>query len=502
MMDAGAAADHAAIIKVFQKSLMSASSEEAVIGAVLPKMASMQVDSNAAASNLENAVNPPIPQEVSAVLAAANEGVEVPKIELPNELFGGAVDQALGVANWQEYLEQCIPCSQRVILRAGLVDLLSDTLLATLEQMINNFLKELAFVMNLLNAPDVYQDACLLLKALNEVCIPDLQRMLSLFAALLYKMTAEELAQFDLMKLIVTPIFQPIFIGIATLFGQFKGLICDPLECVVTQLDLQIEKLKVGAFLHSPGVRNTADALTDADIALQNLAFGEGDSAQEVNDSLAAAQQATGEWDDGLTAIQNSMGSSLMELRNLTFGGVREVQSKAEELVSEIQKFVGDSDGETLEFMLRQYKKIRLIRMIGFVSALVKALIGGFNCDLDGPDAAQHTLAQFFDNFLGPDAPVIVQVDPDTNDIELYFDRTVLQPLQSAQGAASGTPTDTQPPLVIEPTGDSEVDAAVNAIITQALQPVTVKPKCFFETSGSDSDKLQEFISQLDATEV
>lgn len=499
MMNAGEAADHAAIIKVFQKTLMSSSSEEAVIGSVLPKVASMQVDSNAAASNLINAVTPPIPKEVSSLLDAANEGVELPKVEIPNELFGGAVDQALGVANWQEYLEKCIPCNSRVILRAGLVDLLSDTLLATLEQLINNFLKELAFVMNLLNAPDVYQDACLLLKAMNDVCIPDLQRMLSLFAALLYQMTAEELASFDLMKLIVTPIFQPIFIGIATLFGQFKGLICDPLECVVTQLDLQIEKLKAGSFLNSPALRDVEEGAVGADILVQNLTFGEGDSAQEVNEAFDAARTATGDWDQGLTAIQNSMGSSLVELRNLTFGGVREVQSKAEELVSEIQKFVGDSDGETVDFMLRQYKKLRLIRMIGFISALVKALIGGFNCDLDGPDAAQHTMAQFFDNFLGPDAPVIVQVDPDTNDIKLFFDRTAIQELSVAVDAGD---TSTVPPLVIDPTGDEEVDAAVNAILSQALQPVTVKPKCFFETTDSDSDKLQEFISKLDATEV
>jgi hypothetical protein len=497
MMDANEASDHAAIIKVFQKGLMASTDENAIIGAMLPKVASIQVDSHSASANLSNAVKPPVPAEVQSLLDSVNEGIEL-KVDLPDELFGGEIDQALGVQNWREYIEKCIPCRQRVLLRAGLVDLIDTTLLSTMETMINNFLKELAFVVNMLNAPDVYQDACLLIRALNDVCVPDLQRILSLFSMLLYRLTAEELASFDLMKLIVTPIFQPIFIGIATLFGQFRGLVADPLECVVNQLDLQIEKLQVGDFLNSPALRDVEEGLVDTNIQLQNIAFGSGDQAREVNDAFDKARDTTGTWDEGLTAIQNSMGSALIELRNLTFEGVRDVQSMADNLVSEIQKFVGDSDKETTQFMLRQYKKLRLVRMIGFISALIQALSDGFECDLDGNDAAQQTLATFFDNFLGPDVPVIVQVDPDTNDIELYFDRTALTPvIQEAAGEST-----TQPPVIIQPSGDEEVDAVVNDIITQASQPVTVKPPCFFSADQSDEDRLQDYINKLDAIEV
>lgn len=503
-MEATHIADCAQLVKVFEKAMLAAPSEGAVMGAMLPQVASIGVNAHAASSNLEDMVKPELPEPIQAILDATSGSVELPQDWMPDGKLFQAASDPLNLDKWRDWLEECIPCQFRVSLRAELFDGIDEILLATLEEMLNNFLKELAFILNILNAPDVYQDACLLLRALDGICIPDLQRMLSLLAALLYRLTAKEIAGIDIMKLIVLPIFQPIFLGIAMLFSQYKLLVVDPLRCVTTYLNLQLEKIKSGDFLNNANIARLEQL--NADLRLLDSTTDK----QEFKKKLKEIQQSIKTFDEGVSAIQNALGSSGLELQYWVTRGINEVESAVDELINEVAAFVGTSNRENIDFLLRQYEKLKILRLIAFVSGLIKALVSGFNCKLDSPDAAQHTLAQFFDNFLGPNSNVTVQVDPDTNDIQLIFNKDALRPLvPEFDGASIGidlevqtqSPT-SQPPIIVQPTGDSEVDRAVNAIIEQVVNPVRVKPPCFFEATDEDNNKLAKFIAELDAIEV
>jgi hypothetical protein len=508
-MEATKTQDCTQIVKAFQKKLLSASDEGSIMGGMMAATAMMQVNAVSASGNLANAISPPIPQIILDALAAAS--AVGPKVKLPSDtgellrsLTKGNELAGLGL----EWLERCVPCALRIKFRSELAFSLSDLLLDILEDMLNNFLKELAFIMNMLNSTDVYQDACLLIKSLEDVCIPDIQRMISLLSAILYRTTSKEIMQqVDIMKLLIYPIFQPIFTNITQLFGQYKSLVTDPLQCVVSQLNAQLEKIKTGGFLNN----STINSIETRTIELEKIAKisgvegiagpGEVDfQSDEVKTSLKNAQQAGLAYDGQIGAMQDSLGSAVFHLRRMVMSGIVEVESVLSELQSELQKFVGGGQEETLEFLLAQYDKLLVVRMIQFLSAMVTALAGGFSCDIPNEEAGNVVLAQFFDQFLGPQSPVILQVDPVTNDVILTLDSGVLQPLAVAGEASINLSANSQvanPPILIDPTGNNEVDQAVSAIIKQAVTPVRVKPRCFFDTQRPDDDRLAAILAEL-----
>jgi len=503
-MEATKLQDCATVAKIFQKKLMSPETEGAIIGSMLPSVSMLQVNSFSISSNLTNALDPPIPQEVLAVLAneAPQDG---PKADLPvdpEQLINKSAQLGL------EWLEKCIPCNLRLKFRAELSTSLRDTFLTILEDLLNEYLKELSFVLNILRAPDVFQDACLLLRSLKDVCIPDLQRMISLFAMMLYRDSVKEIAEFDILKFLITPLFQPIFSAITGLFGQYKALITDPLQCVVANLGFQLDKLKTGGFLND----STISAIENKSTELQTLANINGRSKKDIDFTSAELKTAlksakkTGDTLDSYNEqLQQSLGTAVFHLRRNLMIGIVEVESSLANLEAELRKLIGGSRNETTEFLIRQYEKLLLVRMISFISALIQALSGGFNCDTSNPDVADEILSQFFDQYLGPESPVEIVKDPVTNKITLVLTTDAIEPLRGAADSSvildGGIETTSNPPLIIEASGNDEVDQAVNAIMEQATSPVTVKPKCFFNDVSEDS-KIAEFIASLNMQEV
>lgn len=487
--------DCATIAKAFQKKMMTAPNEGAVIGTMMPSVVMMQVNATSAANNLVNAINPPIdPSLLEQLQALGEEGL---KVEFPGDLPDIGTGNQL-VKLGLDWLEECIPCNLRLLTRAELSLNVSDILVDIMDDMLQNYLKELAFVVNMLNATEIYQDACLLLNALGDVCIPDLQRMISLLSSILYRETSKEIMQqVDVMKLLIMPIFQPIFSNITSTFSMYKSMVTDPLQCVVSNLDRQLEKMKTGGIVSNPQVSAIEARTAELDRALGGLAgdpamgfFGTA-NAEAIKPTLLATQSVGNSYDDGISAIQNSLGTAVFELRRLVTSGIATVESVLYELQTELQKFVGGGQNETLDFLLRQYEKLLMVRMIQFISAIVQAKAGGFTCAVPNAESANVVLTQFFDNFLGPNSPIVIQVDPDTNDVILLVENDATAALADENG-----------PLVLDSTGDEEVDNAVNAILDQATTPVTVKPRCFFETQTDDDNKLAEYLALLDATEV
>jgi hypothetical protein len=507
-MEATHAADCGAIIKAFEKYLLSAPSEGGIIGTVMPKLAAISSNSTASAAHLENAVNPPIPQEI---LGAFNQsGTPEISVDIPGQLNAlGA--QVVDIKNWQQWLASCIPCSLRVDFRAELLNKLDDQLLDIMEEMVNQYLKQLSFILNLLNATDVYSDVCPLLAITSDICIPDLQRIISLLASMLYRMTVRELTGVDLMKLLVLPIFQPIFSGLVGILGQYKILITDPLNCVVGNFSAQLGKLQTTSTFNESLAReltNKANAL-----GLVREETQKADTFKALNE----ARQPFSSIDEGIEAMQNATGSAAFHLRRLMMTGIFEVENLLDELKSELSSFLGINNKETVDFLLNQYQKLLIVRLITFVAALVKATTVGFNCNFSDPAAAEDTVGKFLNDFLGPNAPVIVRNDSTTGDIQLFVNPTVTDSLKNIQQFRT-TPTLVQAGIfstlgrvapqtptvgsIITPTGNKEVDAAFDAIMTQSSQAVTIKPRCVFEPGEVSSNKLAQWIAELNATGV
>jgi hypothetical protein len=503
-MEATKIQDCSLIVKAFQKKMMSGATEAEVFGGLMPSVGMMQVNAVSAAGNLNNAISPPLPTGLIDLLAAAAEAG--PRVELSADIpTAGNQLAALGL----EWIERCIPCNLRLKFKADLVNSLSDTLLRTLQDMLNNYLKELAFILNILNSADVYQDACLMLMALNDICIPDIQRMISLLSALLYRHTAKSIMEgVDIMKLLILPIFQPIFTNLAQLFGQYRGLITDPLQCVIANLGFQLKKIKTGGFLTDPQI-NSIENRTDE---LQKITGINGVSStaidfnsEQIKKALKNAQSIGNSYDDGIDAIQNSLGTAVFHLRRLVMTGIVEVETILADLEAELIKFLGGTRKESINFLLQQYDRLLIIRMLSFLSAVVQAMAGGFSCNIPNEEAANVTLAKFFTQFLGPQSGVLVTVDPRTNRVLLTYDTRAQNSLQLAEQSLSSLEANVAngfAPVIIEATGNDEIDQTLNAIMTQASTPVTIKPKCFFETQSPNDNKLMQYLAELDAIEV
>lgn len=490
-MQATEVADCATIIKAFQKHLLSAPSEEAIIGSLTASVAGIQVNAASAASNLRNLSDPPIPNEVlGAFSASANSSGAELSISLPD------TNKSTDPANWQEWLKDCIPCDLRLQFRVELASNIDDEILKALEAMLASFLQQLDFILNMLNATDVYGDVCPLLFSIQDICIPDLQRILSLLASILYRMTVRELNATDLMKLLIMPIFQPIFQALLGLLNQYKILVTDPLTCVEANLVTQLNKLKIGSVFNE----TLANDLTDKANAI-GLVSGVAQT-QDLRKKMQDARQPFKNLDQGITALQDASGQAAFHLHRLMNLGIAEIESLLDDLKREINKFIKDNNIETSEFLLNQYQKLIIFRLIAFISALVKALTIGFNCDFNNPAKAQDTVSKFLNDFLGPNAPIIVTSDKDGR-IQLITNPDLQIPIRDIIKSNPSVITVTlgiNSPNILTPSGNPEVDKTFDAIISKTNQPVSVKPECVFEPSSADGNKLAEWIRELKQT--
>ena len=484
-MDTTEAADCSSIIKAFEKHALSAPTEPAIMAGALPRVAAINMNAAAAASNLRNAVNPPIPNEaVSGSFSEAQSTATT--IDLGLSIPGTNSNTSVtDPKDWRDWIESCIPCELRLDLRIDLLNSLDDALLDILEQIINNYLKELAFILNLLNATDVYADVCPILFALRDVCIPDLQRILSLLAGILYRMTVRELTNIDLLKLLVLPLFQPIFNGLLTLLNQYKVLVTDPLQCVVANLDAQLNKIKMSSTLNESLVN---ELVTKAD----QLKLLESDSdKEEMRASLNKARQPFESLDQGIESMQSAMGASVYHLRRLTMVGIFEVESLLAELKRELANFLGIDENETIDMLLNQYEKLLIFRLISFIAALIKAKAIGFNCNFDNPAQAEDTVGRFLSEFLGPNSPVIVTNNSVTGEIQLLFNPTTKSTLEA------NIPESRQRFSTLLASPDPEVSVAINGIIAQSSQPVTIKPACVFDSGLVDNNQMAQWLKEL-----
>ncbi len=500
MIEVTKVSDCTAIIKAFQKHMMSSPSEGAIVGATLPRLAAINSNSLAAAGQLKNLTDPPLPSELKSAFSESVSGGQDVGLNLPLGANNARAELA-DVKNWQEWLQSCIPCDLRIEFRAELLNNLDDQLLDILEQIINNYLKELAFLLNLLNASDVYGDVCPLLFAMRDICIPDLQRIISLLASILYRMSVRELNSLDLLKLLILPIFQPIFNGLLGILNTYKALITDPLNCVVSDLDSQLNKLKIGGQLNQALVDNLVEK-SDA------IGLTAGESGKEqARANLNAARQPFEGIDSGIQAMQDAAGSAVFHLRRLMVVGIVEIDTLLSELKSELASFLGINEKETIDFLLNQYQKLIIFRLIEFIAALIKALTVGFNCNFDNPTQAEDTVGKFLNEFLGPKAPVIVTNNSVTGDIQLIFNPELTEPLRNTiQADENSVPIITQVGVpkvsILAPSGNKEVDAAFNDIISQQSSPLTIRPGCVFEPNTVSESKLAEWLKELSATGV
>lgn len=432
----------AAVYTTFNRSLENVKSISSAVALSMAGYLKMpqerSVDSAAQAQQFASDAVP----AVAGVSATANVGYQ-------SFNFGDAFQATLGGNSagrtLLELARDCIPCDLRLVAFLELNPSLD--LLATLEGYLFGQLAFLQDLGNLLGNFDIYGDFCDFLNLLSFMCIPDLQRIIALLMALLTLEIPQLDAQIDLLQALIAPLFSPILLSLTSLLDQFNLLVVNPLDCVMDAINAQ----------------------------LATLGF-------ELDPTNPAQQLSNG----------------LSELGAMLAQGKQTIQDKLNFYIEEIQAMLGDLGGGDNAYLSISIRKLKIVRLIGFVVAVIKAITQGHPaCSNEGKPAELSELDNFFNTFLSPNAPFNVWIDEQGQLRIDEKDDRLKDVIVSTTGQAEFPNVDNvisfEGNQIVDPSLASKLAAATSAL----TGPTRAKIPCKLKTSATDADKLNQFIADL-----
>ena len=364
------------------------------------------------------------------------QGVKIENIDVSTagESFG---------KNLLDWMKNCIPCGARIL---ALLELHPNIdLLGGLEADLKGRLSILSDLANLLSNIDMYADFCSLLSLLNFMCIPDLQRLIAMFVALLTQIAFEMDGLIGLLQALIAPLFAPILMSITSLLDQFVLTVLSPVDCIITAIDEQLQKI-------------------DFDVA-------------------AAGTRGLKE---GTSNLKEGLKGGLAELNQNVIDAKNHIKQKLEFYIDQVKAMLGELGFGDAAYLKISLKKLTLIRLIAFIVAVITAIAKGQQACSPGKNPEASELDNFFSNFLNPNSSFSMSVDEDGN---LHMDEKI--PLLND-------------PNVFQFEGKSiinpELAQQINSTAVALSRSAEVKIPCKLETETGDVEKVNRWISELDST--
>jgi len=262
-------------------------------------------------------------------------------------------------------LKECIPCMDRMLAYLELHP--NVDLLGIYEGFLKNQILTVGKIADVLNNYDQYGDICELINLLSFMCIPDLQRIISLLMALFTLNTPKFDGIIGLLSSLIAPIFSPLLMAMGSLFDQFSVIVLSPLKCVVDSIDTQLKKL------HIKIKDNKGEVSTEFEI------------------------------ENSLTSLSNSIKEGMFEMEN-----------KMQMYIDQIKAMLGELGGNDTAYLELKLSSLKLIRLINFVRSIITAITQGqLSCVNKGQSPEQSELNNFMDTFLNPNSPFALWIDDD-----------------------------------------------------------------------------------------
>lgn len=239
--------DSMAITKAFERGCNHSLTEESVYAMFTPQLSTMRSQSAALSRIADNNISK---SSINSVTNQENPGVAVSNSasdnksdnffsKIGNNLLPGG-DSLGGIFN-----SECIPCSLRINFTDELnfqfaVDSFWDRMQGMLENMVN----QIQQLINMFKNLDKYIDLCAFLKFLKDfVCIPDLQKILALFAAFIANLALQLDLSFDLILSLIAPLFMPFLSGLVEQLNKYLLMILKPINCIIDSIQNILSKL-------------------------------------------------------------------------------------------------------------------------------------------------------------------------------------------------------------------------------------------------------------------
>jgi hypothetical protein len=515
--------DSALIAQTFERGAHYTPKEVAVFATLNRHLENYRHISKNTSNMLKSYVMVPensVSQQMEASIKASQDaGAEIPDAGTADPKDGQAFAQSLGMDSFEQstgdsdnfgdkfskWLSDCIPCDLRIgswlelnpnidlgnILRAGLSGML-------------DFLNGLG---NLLRNLDVFGDFCALMDLFNFTCIPDLQRILLLLATLL----AFEMPKIDgligLVQALIAPLFSPILTAIMGLFDQFILLVANPLECIVDAINQQLEKLPRSdnpffpqkEVVTNPETGYREVKTTPGTVSGLAQTFGASDetfrSIVEKEEKAVALKE---EWVDAptqsavesISAVSQGVGEGLSVLKGFISDTIAMLKEKLRFYLADLQSLLGDMASVDASYIAMSLRKMQIIRLISFITALITALASGNIgfCKGGGTAAEAHEIDNFYNNYLGPNNSFNVTVDEQGNlNFREKDDRLVEQHKKALPNREN----------VFEFEGKDLASQQIREVATVLSEPVQVTKPCRLEVTATEAETLNRYISEL-----
>ncbi len=317
-----------------------------------------------------------------------------------------------------------------------------------LDIMKNDVLSRLQFIdkiKDMFTNLNFYGDYCQMVSLLNFICIPDLQRILMLLASLLtdYGSGLQNLTA--ALQAIIAPLFYPVILSLNSVLDKLLQLVLNPMNCIITVVQENIRKLNIGTLVGDQTLTNASRNLT----LVQNEANVE------------------------LKMFQGQVRSAMVELYNRMNEGNISLRNKVDFYSQQLQKLLKQWGNHNINYSRIANDKLLVVRLIAFVSAMIKAKQNGQVCN--GIKPAPSELDNFFGRYLSPNSPFNITVDKDGN---LRLEEKI----------------NTKPIVGIS--------VGSKPLLKAPIIPVTQTFTCNLNTSSTDINKVNTWIDQLNSTGV
>ena len=400
-------------------------------------------------------------------------------------------DQGYGIkgASLASWAHDCIPCSFKpstwLQVKPG-IDL--TNILKVGLQGVLNFLNGIG---DLLRNLDVFGDLCSLLDMFNFICIPDMQRILMLLSALLMFEMPSLAGLIGMVQCLIAPLFSGLLSSLMGLLDQFSLLIANPLQCIVDALTKQLGKLPKGQATNPPPLKageqppppqnnifkvasNATRAVGGKPSTVKSVQQGE----QKVSNFTNTVNSGVKTTMQDANAVAAGVGNSVEILRNFLQNAIMWLKNKIAYYLGDFKALMGEMANTSGGYIGASLKKLQIIRLISFITALVTALASGSNVCSKETMPEKSAINNFYANYLSPTSPFNFKID-DQGQIHLDEKKSSIG-LPNAKNVV-----------------EFEGRPLVAQVAQNLLQPVMVVKVCRLEVTTEETNTLNQYIAEL-----
>lgn len=267
----------------------------------------------------------------------------------------------------------CVPCEDRILALLSLNPL--DDLWTLLDI---GYEEHVRFILDLFDillgdkSMYVFADICSLFKFLDFMCLPDLYRMVMMLS-LLSMSYATKMGDFkaSFVKLL-GEILGPSLTPFIAILDKYIQLIVAPVECILTSLDAQLQKLEVGKAFRT---------------------------------AVLSQEGAEREMEIDSDEISEEIFGVLYGLRGYLKKSSDEVEDQYKKMKDTITSYLGLQDEADQSLLSLIYHMENLLKMIGLIQAIIQAIQqGAVIC------GNQEEVETLFANYIQPRFDLDIQV--------------------------------------------------------------------------------------------